>query len=82
MTPIVNESQLRSEIQSTLSRMQPLDDIEAEHLLLTQKWIESGAGIFRLAKPATPEMHLVSYFVLVDQAQNKLLLTDHKKSGL
>ena len=33
-------------------------------------------------EPATPETHLVSYFILVDQEQNKVLLTDHKKSGL
>lgn len=85
MTRTIQErhnSQIRSEVQSIVSAIQPLDDKETEHLSFTQKWIESGAEIFRIARPATPDTHLVSYFVLVDQAQNKLLLTDHKKSGL
>lgn len=76
------KSPIRSEIRRITASVQPLDDKEAEHLLFTQKWIESGAEIFRIAKPATPDTHLVSYFVLLDQKQNKLLLTDHKKSGL
>jgi len=75
-------SLIRSKVQSSVSAINPFDDKEAEHLSFTQKWIESGAEIFRITKPATPDTHLVSYFVLVDQAQNKLLLTDHKKSGL
>ncbi len=85
MTQIIQERHnppIRSEVQSIVSAIQPFDDKEAEHLSFVQKWIESGAEIFRIEKPATPDTHLVSYFVLVDQAQNKLLLTDHKKSGL
>ena len=73
---------IRSEIQRTACSIQPFDDIEAEHVAFVQKWIESGVEIFRTAKPATPDTHLVSYLVLIDQTQNKVLLTDHKKSGL
>lgn len=50
--------------------------------MFTQKWIASGAQLFRIAKPAMPDPHLVSYFVLVDKAANKVLLVDHKKAGL
>ncbi|MBS0651685.1 MAG: NUDIX hydrolase [Verrucomicrobia bacterium] len=73
---------IRSAIQHIVTSIQPLDLQEAEHLLFTQKWIESGADIFRIAKPDIPDTHLVSYFLLLDQGQNQLLLTDHKKSGL
>ena len=73
---------IHTEIQSVVSSIRPFDDKEAEHLSFTQKWIGSGAEIFRITKPDIPDTHLVSYFVLVDQGQNKLLLVDHKKSGL
>jgi len=45
-------------------------------------WIDSGAQIFRLMKPETPDPHLVAYFLLLDPAQKKVLLVDHKKAGL
>ncbi len=73
---------IRSEILRVVRAIRPLDDQETEHVSFVDKWIESGAEIFRITKPATPDTHLVSYFILVDQAQNKVLLTDHKKSGL
>ena len=53
-----------------------------EQLNATLTWITSGAPLFRTAKPATPPQHLVSYFVLVDPAQEKLLLVEHKNAGL
>ncbi|HTE42720.1 MAG TPA: NUDIX hydrolase, partial [Steroidobacteraceae bacterium] len=43
-------------------------------------WIDSGAQLCRLEKPATPPMHLVSYFALVDA--DKVLLVDHKNAQL
>ncbi len=73
---------IRSEVQRIVNSIQPLDRKETEHIEFVHKWIASGAEIFRTAKPATPDTHLVSYFILIDQEQNKLLLTDHKKSGL
>ena len=44
--------------------------------------VDSGAGIFRIAKPATPNPHLVSYCLLLDPKANKALLVDHKKGSL
>lgn len=47
-----------------------------------EKWIDSGAEIFRIAKPATPDPHLVAYFLLIDQNEQKLLLVEHIKADL
>ncbi len=55
---------------------------EKTHLLFTRKWIDSGAGLFCISKPATPDPHLVCYFLLLDPMQKKLLLVDLKKAGL
>jgi 8-oxo-dGTP pyrophosphatase MutT (NUDIX family) len=42
--------------------------------------VESGAPLFRTAKPATPPKHLVSYFAVVDGEY--ILLVDHKNARL
>lgn len=75
-------SPIRSEILRIVSAISPFDRQEIEHIEFVQKWIDSGAEIFRIAKPATPDTHLVSYFVLIDQIENKVLLADHKKAEL
>jgi 8-oxo-dGTP pyrophosphatase MutT (NUDIX family) len=61
---------------------QPFDALEHAHLAATISWVESGAPLCRVAKPDTPPQHLVSYFVLVEPATNRVLLVDHKKAGL
>lgn len=43
-------------------------------------WIDSGAELCRLTKPATPPRHLVSYFAVLDGAD--MLLVDHVNAGL
>jgi 8-oxo-dGTP diphosphatase len=73
---------IRSEILQIVGSIQPFDHKEKEHITYTQQWITSGVEIFRIAKPATPNIHLVSYFVLIDENTDKVLLVDHKKSGL
>ena len=74
--------QVRHEIADIIDDIDPMDQLEEQHLLFVKDWIASGAELFRISKPATPETHLVSYFVLLDQEEQKLLLVDHKKSGL
>ncbi len=56
----------------------PHDDLEAEHRRDAAAWIDSGAPIFRTAKPATPPKHLVSYCLLVDAEAKAALLVDHR----
>jgi 8-oxo-dGTP diphosphatase len=78
----MNVAEIRSDIHQLVSSIEPLDSLEQEHIDFVLRWIESGAEVFRLEKPATPDIHLVSYFVVIDQTTNQILLTDHKKSGL
>lgn len=73
---------MRTEIKSLASKIQPLDEEEAAHIAFVKEWIDSGAEIFRIAKPATPDPHLVAYFLLIDQDEQRLLLVEHKKANL
>lgn len=59
-----------------------MDNEEIEHITFVQQWIESGADLFRTVKPATPDPHLVSYFLLLDQDCGQVLLVEHKKAKL
>jgi len=70
------------QIKETLSSIVPFDKKEEEHLRFAKEWVNSGGGIFRIIKPATPDPHLVAYFLLLDPLQGKVLLVDHKKVGL
>jgi 8-oxo-dGTP diphosphatase len=71
---------MRAAIRSELESIQPLDALEQQHLGETIAWIDSGAPLFRTAKPATPPKHLVSYFAVIDG--ESILLVDHKNAGL
>lgn len=72
---------LRTQIRDEVASLQAFDDLEAAHRAQVLAWIDSGAELFRLAKPATPPMHLVSYFVVMDEAK-RLLLVEHRNAGL
>lgn len=63
-----------------VAHIPPLDEIESKHIAFSIAWIDSGAELCRVAKPATPDPHLVSYFVLVDGGD--LLLVDHFNAEL
>ena len=39
----------------------PFENKEEEHVHFTKEWIGSGVVIFRIAKPANPDPHLVVY---------------------
>jgi 8-oxo-dGTP diphosphatase len=69
-------------IAEIVRSIRPYDSLEAQQVESTLAWIESGAPLFRLSKADEPPQHLVSYIALYDPAQQKLLLVDHKKSGL
>ena len=70
------------QIKETIFSIAPFNKKEEQDLLFTKDWLDSGAEIFRIAKPATPDPHLVSYFLLLDPKANEVLLVDHKKAGL
>lgn len=71
---------MRAEIRKEVGLIEPLDALERESILNVLDWIDSGAEICRLEKPATPPKHLVSYFAVVDD--DHLLLVDHINAEL
>ncbi len=77
----MSEQTLRQQIRAEVAALQPLDALEAAHQQEALDWIASGAELCRLAKPATPPRHLVSYFAVVDEMQ-RLLLVEHRKALL
>jgi len=78
----MNTTDIRSKIHQVVTSIIPLDKAEQEHIRFVLDWIESGSEIFRIEKPATPETHLVSYFVIASPYMDQILLVDHKKAGV
>lgn len=69
---------MRNQIRDEICGIEPLDSLEGEHIADALAWIDSGAELCRLTKPAIPPKHLVSYFVVVDSGF--VLLVDHKNA--
>lgn len=66
---------MRAAIREEVLSINPLDDLENTTITDVLAWIDSGAELCRLEKPAIPNKHLVSYFVVIDE--DYLLLVDH-----
>ena len=73
---------MRKKISYLISKVNPFDQIEKEHISDTLEWIVSGAEIFRIKSPDIPPKHLVSYSVMVDPQKKKILLLNHRKALL
>lgn len=73
---------VKDQICEIVSSIKPLDSIEHDHIQDTLSWLRSGEAVFRISKPDNPKKHLVSYFVVLDVAKQKILLVDHKKAQL
>jgi 8-oxo-dGTP pyrophosphatase MutT (NUDIX family) len=73
-------SSMRDAIRDEIDAIEPLDELEREHIADARAWVDSGVELCRTGKPATPAKHLVSYFALVDH--DHILLVDHKNAGL
>ena len=71
---------MRAEIRKEVELIEPLDELERESKRDVLAWIDSGAELCRVEKPATPPKHLISYFVVVDI--DHLLLVDHINAEL
>jgi len=71
---------VRQRIREELAAMQPFDALEERHLADALAWVDSGAEIWRIAKPDTPPKHLVCYFAVIDG--DHILLVDHRNAGL
>jgi 8-oxo-dGTP diphosphatase len=73
---------VRRLISDLVAKVAPFDARGAADQADMLDWVASGQQLFRTAPPATPPKHLVVYFVPVDAAGRRLLLGDHRKSGL
>jgi 8-oxo-dGTP diphosphatase len=71
---------MRAAIRDELESIDPLDALERQHRDEALAWVDSGAPLFRTAKPATPPRHLVSYIAVLDD--EAILLVDHKDARL
>ncbi|MFK8029397.1 MAG: NUDIX domain-containing protein [Gammaproteobacteria bacterium] len=71
---------MRVEIRREIESVTPLDQEERAVQSELLEWIDSGVELCRIKKPATPPMHLCTYFVLVDG--DYILFIDHVNSGL
>ena len=71
---------MRSAVREEVASIDPFDRLERAHCEDALAWIDSGAELCRVQKPATPPKHLVSYFALVDR--DHVLLVDHKNAQL
>jgi len=69
-------------VKTAVRAITPIDALEAEHKQDVLAWLESGLPLFRISKPDNPPKHLVSYFVLFDEANQALMLIDHIKATL
>lgn len=68
------------QIEAELRLIAPGDLLELDHLARARDWVRSGAPLCRIAPPAIPPLHLVSYFPVIDAGH--VLLGDHISSGL
>jgi 8-oxo-dGTP diphosphatase len=70
----------RQSIRDLAAGVIPADSIEADQQAQILAWIDSGAPLFRVVKPATPPQHLAVYFALFDDSDRSIMLVDHVKS--
>ncbi len=73
---------LRNQITQLLANIDPLDALEMEQITDAINWVHMADEIYRIEKPATPDKHLVCYFLQYDQHAGKLWLGSHRTSGL
>ncbi|MFJ9870216.1 NUDIX domain-containing protein [Streptomyces sp. NPDC101165] len=79
---ITPDEQPRARLLELVGAIEPWDDLERTHLETATQWIAGGAPLYRVRKPDVPAMHLVSYFVVLDNRREQLLLVAHRKAGL
>jgi 8-oxo-dGTP pyrophosphatase MutT (NUDIX family) len=74
----VNRIEIRDEVAAVVAG----DEAERRCIEDVLAWVDSGEPLCRVRKPATPDKHLVSYFVLVDLGARAVLLVDHRNAQL
>jgi 8-oxo-dGTP diphosphatase len=79
---LVNGTATAATVRELVERLAPFDVLELDHRRKAMSWLASTDDVFRRAKPATPAPHLVSYLVLLDPAEGRVLLVEHRLAGL
>lgn len=82
MSTLNTQNTQRRMIAQTVASIEAADALEGDHQGTVLDWIASGDELYRLVPPDQPPRHLVSYFVPFDPARGRVLLTEHRKSGL
>ncbi|MFI0968208.1 NUDIX hydrolase [Streptomyces sp. NPDC021080] len=77
-----HDDQPRAHLLELVDAIEPWDNLERTHLEAAAQWIVGGASLHRVRKPDIPAMHLVSYFVALDNTRGQQLLVAHRKAGL
>ncbi|MET7451543.1 NUDIX hydrolase [Streptomyces sp. NPDC005574] len=72
----------RARLLHVVGAIEAWDELERAHLETTFRWLAGGAPVHRTRAPDVPAMHLVSYFVVLDDARGLVLLVAHRKAGL
>ncbi|MGW0886454.1 DNA mismatch repair protein MutT, partial [Streptomyces sp. NPDC002671] len=67
------DEQPRGRLLQLVGAIEPWDELERTHLETATQWLASGAPVYRVRKPDVPAMHLVSYFVVLDNRRGQLL---------
>jgi 8-oxo-dGTP pyrophosphatase MutT (NUDIX family) len=80
--PDRRDESARTRLARVIDEIQPWDEKERAHLEAAVEWLASGAPLYRTQMPDVPPLHLVSYFVVLDEARHELLLVAHRKAGL
>ncbi|MFA6193632.1 MAG: NUDIX domain-containing protein [Parcubacteria group bacterium] len=75
-------SEIKDKISDLIRRVKPFDEIEQKHIGDALEWILSGAEIFKIKSPDVPPKHIVSYSLLFDPEEKKILLLNHRKALL
>jgi 8-oxo-dGTP pyrophosphatase MutT (NUDIX family) len=73
---------MKQDILDAVNSIKPFDELEQHHKDDVVAWIKADAPLFRISKPDNPPKHLVSYFVLYDSQNARLMLIDHIKAHL
>ncbi len=76
------DDQPRAHLMELIGAIEPWDDLERTHLETAMRWVASEAPVYRVRRPDVPAMHLVSYFVVLDDLRGQVLLVAHRKAGL
>lgn len=69
-------------VRQMIAGLDVTDDLARRHQREALAWLDVTSDIYRRVKPRTPSPHIVSYFLVVDPATHRVLLCDHRRSGL